>query len=178
MIHATPRRALLCLPLFVAALHGCAGIKMLRGGVEAPEVVLAASKVVAFSARRADLLFDFDVRNPNAFALTAHSLNYRLTVRDKVVAEGSRDTAVSLPAGGDALVQLPIQAHVDPLMEAAVAGFVVGEIPYRLEATLTFGSFLFRQQIDIVASSILRLNLPLGLANHGLRRGPIQAAIR
>ncbi len=142
---------------------------LIAGKYDAPDIRLVASKVTSLTRHSATAVFTFAVHNPNSFALDAYNVRYRLKFDGAVVAEGNPPANVALPANAAAEIELLAIIHRDKLLNVAATALMLGEIPYRLEATFAVGTFLFQRQIDIVESGVLLLNLPLGLATRAER---------
>jgi LEA14-like dessication related protein len=148
-----------CLPL-----TGCSFVAGVAGNLESPGIELQASKVESISLTVVQLVFDLAIHNPNSFALTPHALRYRLRVGQAVVAEGAIDVAVTVPPRASNSMRLPIAVRQDRLSDAAQGTMSLGEIPYDLDVWLAVDSWLRWREIHLAASSVLRLNPPLGLA--------------
>jgi LEA14-like dessication related protein len=149
----------LCLPL-----AGCSIVTRIAGGFEDPTVELEASKVASISLSAAQLLFTLRVHNPNARALQPQGLRYRLTVNQTMLAEGATDASVTVPPRASAPLNLRVDVPLKALLDTAPGAMTLGEIPYELEVWLSVDSWFRQHEVRLVASSVLRLNLPLGLA--------------
>lgn len=145
-------------------LTGCSLVARVTGGFESPALELQASKVESVSLAVTHVVFELAIHNPNAYALRSRELRYRLTVDQTVVAEGVVDVTAPLPPRSSAPVYLPVDVGLDRLLNAAPAAMVLGEIPYNLDVWVSVDSWLRQRQVHLVTSSVLRLNLPLGLA--------------
>lgn len=152
----------LCLPL-----AGCSFVAGMTGGLENPVAELQASKVESISQGSTHLVFALTIRNPNAYALTVQAFQYRLAVNQVVVASGATAVSAKVPSKGSASVDLPIEVRTDRLSAAAQGAMVLGEVPFDLDVWLAVGSWPRRREIHLPASSVLRWNLPLGLARNG-----------
>ncbi len=148
-------------------LTGCSLLARAAGTFDDPSIALQMSKVESVSVHTTTLQFAFIVHNPNGFALRPRALRYVLSVNQTVVAEGSSDVGVTVPASASASVEVPIEVSRESLSNAAPDAVVLGEIPYDLDVRLFFDSWLREREVRFVASSVLRLNLPLGLARAG-----------
>jgi len=151
-----------CVPL-----TGCSLVAGVTGSSESPVVELQASRVESVSLGTTHLVFELVFHNPNAFTLTARAFQYRLTVNRTVVADGATNVSVTVPPKASASADLPIGVERDRLSNAAQGAMVLGEIPFDLDVWLAVDSWLHRREIHLLASSVLRLNLPLGLAREG-----------
>ena len=156
--------ALLALSLSVP---GCSLVAHVTGGFDSPAIELAASKVESISLATVHLVFEFVVHNPNAFTLMPRALRYRLTVNHNVLAEGRADVAVSLPPLSSTSVPVPMDVRLDRLSNAAHGTTALGEIPYDLDVWRSIDSWLHPREVHVVTSSVLRMNVPLGLARGG-----------
>ena len=159
------RGSALCL-LCSLSLTGCSLLARATGTFDDPTIALQTSKVESVSPQTTSLVFTLAVCNPNEFALRPLALHYRLSVNREVVAEGSSGGA-TVPPKGSVAVDVPIEVRRESLSNAAPAAMVLGEIPYDLEVRMSFDSCLKARAIHFTTSSVLRLNLPLGLANAG-----------
>lgn len=151
-------------------LTGCSMVAPLVGRFERPLIQLDASKVEQLSPSDAQVRFALAVRNPNPYGLTVRRLTYRLTVNRVTMAKGSITQRVAVIAGGTATVSLTVHVPVGALFEAAGATMALGEIPYELDGSAAVGSFLQQRDIRFAVSSVLDLDLPLGLARRSQLR--------
>lgn len=154
-------------------LTGCSLVAQVTGGFEDPAVELHGSKVEAVSPDATRLLFTLAVQNPNAFPLESRVQRYRLTINQAVVAEGTSSILATVPAGAATLVDLPIEIGAGRLSNAAPRAVVLGEIPYDLDVWLYINAWLHSREVHLATSSVLRLNLPLGLARSDMFAFPI-----
>ena len=154
-------------------LTGCALVARVTGGFEDPALELQGSKVESVSPDVTRLLFTLAVHNPNAFPLESRVQRYRLIVNGTVVAEGTSNILVPIPAGVPTLVDLPIEVGPGSLSNAAPRAVVLGEIPYDLDVWLSIDAWLHPHEVHLATSSVLRLNLPLGLVRGDVVAFPI-----
>jgi len=145
-------------------LTSCSLMARMTGRFEDPALELQGSKVESVSPEMTRLLFTLAVHNPNAFPLDSRVQRYRLTVSKTVVAESTSNILATVPAGGPTFVDLPIEVGPGSLSNAAPGAVVLGEIPYDLDVWLSVDTWLRRREVHLQTSSVLRLNLPLGLA--------------
>jgi LEA14-like dessication related protein len=151
--------AALCVPL-----GGCTLVAHVTTRFESPVIELEASKVESISQAGARLLFELVAHNPNSYALRLRALRVRLTVNHTVVAESQADASLAVPSHATASVHLPIDVRLTKLLDVAPGAMMVGEIPYDLEVQFAVDSWLHQRQVVLTTSSVLRLNLPIGLA--------------
>lgn len=159
---------LLCLPL-----TGCSVVARVTGSFEEPAIVLHASKVESLSLNTAHLLFTLVVHNPNSYTLHPQALRYHLTINQTPIADGNSRVTVSVPASGAASLDLPLEVSCDVLSNAAPDAMMLGEIPYELNIWMSVDSWFSAREIHFATSSVLRLNLPIGLADAGVVAFPV-----
>jgi LEA14-like dessication related protein len=159
-VHTTPGCALL-----VCLLAGCALPALVGGRFVEPEVTLSRSKVDSLSSSAAHVVFGLQVYNPNPYTLRLRGCRLGLTVGGTAIAAGETAHGVSVPARGSGTLDVSMEVNWGQLLAAAQDAIMIGEIPYQLDGSLRFGVFLWQREIRFVRSSVLRLNLPLGLAS-------------
>jgi len=155
-------------------LMGCNLVARVTGGFEDPTLGLQGSKVESVSPDVTRLLFTIAVHNPNTFQLESHVQRYRLTIEKTVVAEGTSSIFAIVPAGAPTLVDLPLEIGPGSLSNAAPRAVVLGEIPYDLDVWLSIDAWFHPREVHLAASSVLRLNLPLGLVRGNAVAFPIE----
>jgi len=159
---------MLCVPL-----TGCSLMARMIGPFADPALELQGSKVESVSSQATRLLFTLAVHNRNAFPLEARVQRYRVTVEKTAVAEGTSAVAATVPASALALVELPIEVAPGSLSNAAPRAVVLGEIPYDLDVWLSLDAWPQQREVHFQTSSVLRLNLPIGLARSSVVAFPI-----
>ncbi len=150
---------IICLPL-----AGCTLVAHVSGRFESPELHIEASRVEWITLSAARLLFELTLCNPNAYAVHQGALRYRLSVNHQPIAEGNAPAGGTVAPGACASIHVPIEAGLSALLNAAPGAMILGEVPYELEVWLAVNSLVRRRDVRFVGSSVLRLNLPLGLA--------------
>lgn len=91
--------------LLALSLSGCAGLG--RRLLE-PEVRVVGVDVGDMALDSAELIFDFEVDNPNAVALVLDQIGYRLHINGRPFADGRRDQRTQIAANGESRIQLPM----------------------------------------------------------------------
>ena len=86
----------------------------------------------------ASLDVELGVTNPNGYRLGVRQLTYRLSIDGAPAGEGAIDTAVSIPAGGSAVVRLPLKVSFAPLKTRAFELALPGGIAYAVEGEVVF----------------------------------------
>jgi LEA14-like dessication related protein len=111
--------ALLVLGLGSALAVGVSGCSTLGlAALEKPEVRLMGIDVGDVGLDSAELLFDFDVDNPNARDLILDGVAYRLNVEGARLLDGRRGQRTEIIALGKSRVTLPVTVRYDDLARA------------------------------------------------------------
>ncbi|HVM96908.1 MAG TPA: hypothetical protein VMT89_10990, partial [Candidatus Acidoferrales bacterium] len=66
-------------------------------------------------------------------------------------------------AGEAVPLVLPVELAINRLMATAKSGVTFGEVPYELRVTLSLAALMLERDVTLVQSSVLQINLPLGL---------------
>ena len=96
--------------LFIAILliTGCGSLKP-----QQPDITLEAVRPLNFSLSGQRLAVTLNVSNPNAFNLALRNVDLTATLNGEPIATGVSDTAVTIPANGEQLVELEVTAGLD-----------------------------------------------------------------
>jgi LEA14-like dessication related protein len=105
----------LCL-LASLGLSGCSAMGMV--GIEEPDVRLMGVDVGSLALDSAELLFDFEIDNPNTRALVLDGVAYRLNLEGERFLDGRRGERVEIAAGRESRVTLPVTLRYDDLARA------------------------------------------------------------
>jgi LEA14-like dessication related protein len=95
------------------AISGCSAIGL--AGIEEPEVRLMGVDVGSVGLDSAELLFDFNVDNPNARDLMLDGVAYRLDVEGARLLDGRRGERLEIRSGRDNRVTLPVTVRYEDL---------------------------------------------------------------
>lgn len=95
-------------------LSGCA--TMLPKKPQAPIVKIAAVRPLNLSFTQQRLAFTLQVHNPNTYDLPLQSLDFVASLAGNKIATGKSDQEVTLPANGEATVEVVVEARVDKLI--------------------------------------------------------------
>lgn len=95
-------------------LTGCATI--LSKKPQAPIVKIAAVRPLNLSFTKQRLAFTLQVHNPNAYDLPLQSLDFVASLAGNNIATGKSDQAVTLPANGEATVEVEVEAKINKLI--------------------------------------------------------------
>jgi LEA14-like dessication related protein len=110
------RAAAVLLLLAGLTLSGCSAIGL--AGIEEPNVRLLGVDVGSLALDSAELLFDFEIDNPNTRALILDGVAYRLNLEGERFLDGRRGERVEMAAGRKSRVTLPVILRYDDLARA------------------------------------------------------------
>lgn len=102
--------------VLLLALSGCSTLGL--AGIEKPEVRLMGVDVGSVGLDSAELLFDFNVDNPNARDLVLDGVAYRLNVEGARLLDGRRGQRTEILSRRDNRVTLPVTVRYDDLARA------------------------------------------------------------
>jgi hypothetical protein len=158
------RRSLSALPLLLLA--GCASLS----GLDPVRVQLAGLEPLPGEGLELRFLAKLRVQNPNAQAIAFDGVAIELTLQGNAVASGVSNASGTLPAYGDAVLDLPVSLSAVSVARTVLA-FMLGKgsprIDYALRGKLGTGwgamRFESRGQVDMQGG--------LGAENEAQRRG-------
>jgi LEA14-like dessication related protein len=87
---------------------GCGARQLAKGELEAPEVQLQALRLQPPSGQGWPLTCILKVKNPNSMTIRILGYDYQVWVEGQSVARGAGDRIVTLPALGEAQVEVPV----------------------------------------------------------------------
>ncbi len=135
------RRALVhAVLLLCAGLAGCASAA--RAVFTQPDVTFRGVGVRRVAIDGAELEVLLSIQNPNAYALGASQLRYRLLVDSVEIGAGALDSGFSVARRDSMLVRLPVRIGFRALQTIGPRLLRGGEIPYRLIGDVTLKSFV------------------------------------
>lgn len=101
--------------LALLSLAGCAGLGL--GNVfREPDVDVVGAELTRTGLSGADVLFEFEVDNPNGVALVLDGLDYRLRLNDKPLLDGRQDRRTEIAAKAESRVNLPVSIEYDDIL--------------------------------------------------------------
>lgn len=117
-------------------LSGCSAIGL--AGIEEPEVRLMGVDVGSVGLDSAELLFDFNVDNPNDRDLMLDGVAYRLDVEGARLLDGRRGERLEIYSGRDNRVTLPVTVRYEDLARALRSLRREDRPSYELQADFEF----------------------------------------
>ena len=132
------RNAMLRLLLLasLSALSACASVASI---VTPPEVSLRGVQMTDFSFSSQTFLLDFDVTNPNPYALPVKFVKYGIELDGHTFASGNTQGEFSIPASGDGEFSISVELNLlqsAPRLLSIVREGARHEIPYAIEGEL------------------------------------------
>jgi LEA14-like dessication related protein len=100
--------------IFLMSLASCAGIP--TSAPIAPTVVVKSVKPLKLSFTKQTLAFQLEVSNPNPYDLPIQTLSFIAKLEDKQVAQGISSEQVTLPANGNAIVEVIVTAQIQRIL--------------------------------------------------------------
>jgi LEA14-like dessication related protein len=152
--------------LLVASLglSSCSALSL--AGIEEPDVRLMGVDVGSLALDSAELLFDFEIDNPNAQRLLLDGVAYRLSLEGERVLDGRRGQRLEIAAQDESRVTLPMVVRYDDLARALRTLRRQGSPSYELTADFEFDAPLVGTLVVPVTQrgrvSLDRLAGPLG----------------
>jgi LEA14-like dessication related protein len=123
----------------LASISACAGAG-LGNALRNPDVDVVSAELTRTGFEGADLLFEFEVDNPNAFGLVLDGLNYRLRLNDKPLLNGRQDDRTEIAAQTESRVRLPVTVRYDDLIRVLETLDDSTHPSYELQADFQFAA--------------------------------------
>ncbi len=101
-----------------------------------PTVTLTDKKLSALDFERAELLFGFEVSNPNPVALSLAGLDYELKLAGRSFVSGSQQETMRLVASGKSRIDLPLSLAFADIYQGLKEMHGKHEVPYELSTVL------------------------------------------
>jgi LEA14-like dessication related protein len=139
-VHDVRRVVLLGTLLLSSALAGCATAA--NAIFTQPDVSFRGVGVRTLGLDGADFEVLLNIYNPNAYALGASQLRYRLLVDSVEIGAGALDSGFSVAKRDSMVVRLPVRIGFRAVQAVGPRLLRGGEIPYRLMGDVTLKSFV------------------------------------
>lgn len=120
-------------------VSGCASLE--KAKPVAPEVSIASVRPLNLSLSGQKLNFTLRVKNPNAFDLPVQSLEFAATLAGKKIAEGVNNSAVTIPANQEAMMDVVVVAGLSTVIEQfkSIAGSLGKDLSTEEGINLDYG---------------------------------------
>lgn len=99
----------LCILIFLALFSGCA---VLPSAIESPHVSLNNLQVLDMTLLEQRYTVTLRVQNPNPVPIPISGMNFRLDINDSELGRGVTNQAVTVPAYGEALVEINLVSNL------------------------------------------------------------------
>lgn len=98
----------------LTVFSACAG---LGRSLQRPEVNITSVRVAETHLTAAELVFEFEVDNPNATALVLDEIGYRLRLNGEPLLDGRRAERTRIEASGESRIELPVTIRYQDLFK-------------------------------------------------------------
>lgn len=95
--------------LFVVMLNGCAA---LQSAIETPHVTLNNLQVLDMTPLEQRYVVTLRLQNPNPISLPVTGMSFQLDINDMELGRGVTNEAVTVPAYGEALVEIHVVSNL------------------------------------------------------------------
>lgn len=139
-----------CLCLLGLLNAGCAAIPGTKP--LPPKVSLIGVRPLNLSLTKQKLAFKLKVVNPNRFDLPMESLQFAASFAGQEIAKGSSDKPVTLPARGEAELEVTVNAGIVQVLErfrSMIEGGTI-ELDYGVKGTVKLANWPRRIPFDVV----------------------------
>jgi len=109
------------------------------GEIKNPEVEIIRSTFNPVSLKHGRLDTQLRVTNPNVFKLPIKAVSYRLFLNDREFIVGTTKQTLKIPAGGNQLVELPVDIEYEKLIGGLGSIFLNKAIRFQLKGDIDFG---------------------------------------
>ncbi len=154
------------------ALHLLCACLLLRAGtafalpadMEPPTLKLAGIRVIDLNPERQTFAVKLLVGNPNMFDIPLHSLDCHLEINGQSFAHGTRDQPITLPGGGEQVVELRAVTSMNELLRQIQTMVAEGDTSasYRIHGDLRVGDGTVPMPFDQRGELDLRELMGLG----------------
>ncbi len=125
----------------ILIFSGCQFFKTLinSGKIQKPHVLVQSVKLTGWSFRSVDLLFNFEIQNPNSFEINLDGWDYQLKINSQTFLQGQEKQKIQIAAEKNTYIQLPLTIRLIELYQTFHHLVAADSVNYVLEC-----GFLFR----------------------------------
>jgi LEA14-like dessication related protein len=123
--------------VLLTTFSACAGLG-LGNAVRSPEVRVVGADLTRAGFEGADLVFQFQVDNPNGIALVLNGLSYRLRLNDRPLLNGRRDDRTEIAAKAGSRIDLPVTIRYEDFLNVVESMGENDRPGYELQADFQF----------------------------------------
>ena len=118
-------------------ITGCAALKDLAN-IQKPTLTYSNMSVQSINFNEAELLFNFDVNNPNPLGITASGYSYDFLVNSNSFLSGNQDKDVKIGSGSKSVLQVPVKIQYSELLNTFRSLLRSEEFNYDLSTEFLF----------------------------------------
>jgi LEA14-like dessication related protein len=135
-----PLALLAGLLILLATVSACAGLGI-GNAFRSPDVRVVGADLTRAGFEGADLVFQFEVDNPNGIALVLNGLSYRLRLNDRPLLNGRQDDRTEIAAkAARSRVDLPVTIRYDDFLQVVESMGENDHPSYELQADFQFAA--------------------------------------
>jgi LEA14-like dessication related protein len=134
-----PLALLAGLLILLTTITACAGLG-LGNAVRSPDVRVVGADLTRAGFEGADLVFQFQVDNPNGIALVLDGLSYRLRLNGKPLLNGRQNDRTEIAANTGSRVDLPVTIRYDDFLQVVESMGENDHPSYELQADFQFAA--------------------------------------
>jgi len=127
--------ASLLITIFVVA--GCSALKEFAT-IQQPTVDFNKVNIESISFDGVNLLFDFEVNNPNQVGVDAEEYSYEFFINDNSFISGSREENIRINRGSTSLVQIPVSLNYSEVLNTFTSLVRSDSLSYRIASEIQF----------------------------------------
>jgi LEA14-like dessication related protein len=109
------------------------------GEIQNPQIDVIKSSFKSVSLKQGRLDTQLRVTNPNVFKLPIKAVSYKLFLNEKEFIAGTSQLGLKIPAGGNQLVELPVDIEYEKLLGGLGSLFKNKAIRFQLKGEIDFG---------------------------------------
>lgn len=144
-------RKFLLIPFFLMLNTGCS---LLEKAIDPPKVEFQQARVEDVGLTKATVLFDLKILNPNPIDIKVDSVDYKLRLNDKDVAEGIVNKTTVLPAQKSAALSIPVEVEYRRFMDSLLSALQKPDANYLIQGKARIGPF----SVPFERKGILKFN--------------------
>jgi LEA14-like dessication related protein len=118
-------------------ISGCSTLRDLAS-LQKPTLTYSNMSVQSINFNEAELLFNFDVNNPNPLGITANGYSYDFLVNSNSFLSGNQDKNVKIGSGSTSILQVPVTLQYSELLNTFRSLLGNDEFNYGLNTEFVF----------------------------------------
>lgn len=145
--------------LLLTISNACA---LLMPELKTPQISLVSITPLKFGLFEQSVQLRLRINNPNGISLPINGLQYRLQLNQQEFAKGSSNDNITIPANGEALVNLNVNTSLNAIMQQLqqFQRQIPDKVAYKLDGSVGLSSYAlalpFAYEGDVDILSLLR----------------------